>query len=168
VFFLLEIHTGVVSQEGVLGELLSSEEKREGILSRVLLVDFLDFDSIISQEEVHSVELKTTFKSSIVPDGIKRKDFSVVLEVFGQSTIGVTTLKLNFEIFLVLLGIRRRDLEVLNGGIIVEIVRRSSFRSIKGNTIFFIENSGEVITVENSENSSINMEVNTKINILCE
>lgn len=124
-FFLLEVHTGIVSQEGFLGELLSSEEKREGVLSGVLLIDFLNFDGIISQEEVHSVELKATFKSGIVPDDIEREDFSVVLKVFGQSTVGVTTLKLNFEIFLVLLGIRRRDLEILDGGLVVEIVAGS-------------------------------------------
>ena len=52
VFNWLHVHVGVVSQNGALGKLLSSEEHGEGVATVIGLVNFLNFDCAVAQEVV--------------------------------------------------------------------------------------------------------------------
>jgi len=65
----LEAHAGAVSHVRCLRELLSLEELGEGVSTTVSLLDLLDFDSVVSQEEVKSEVLVATVIRVILPEG---------------------------------------------------------------------------------------------------
>lgn len=48
------VHAGAVSKDGGLGELLSLEELREGVVARVGFVDFLNLNSVVTEEIVEA------------------------------------------------------------------------------------------------------------------
>jgi len=47
VFDFTHVHVWIVGEDGLLSQLLTSEQHREGVVARVELVDFLDFDSVV-------------------------------------------------------------------------------------------------------------------------
>lgn len=166
IFFLLEIHTRIMGHNGDLGELSSSQKKREVVLARVGFLGLLDFNSIISKEEIEGIQLHTSFKGSVIPDDVKTEDFSVVFKILLQAIVGMPTLELDFEIFLVFFSVRRRDLEVLNSHQVFEVVARLRFRVVEGDTLVVVEFLGEIVTVGNSENSFTDVDVGSKVEVL--
>lgn len=52
----LQVEAGVVSQDWGLGKLLAPQQHREGILTVIGLDDFFDFDGVVAQEVIASVE----------------------------------------------------------------------------------------------------------------
>ena len=60
-----------MSQNGLPGELLLSKEKRERIPAWVLVTNFFNFNSTISQEVIERKVIIATFKSIIMPQDFK-------------------------------------------------------------------------------------------------
>ena len=67
----------------VLGELTSLEETREGVATRVGLLDLVHLDGVISKEVVDDVRMLLSIERRIVPGGEEAKNVSVVLEELG-------------------------------------------------------------------------------------
>jgi len=73
---------------------------------------------------------------------------------------------LNFDIFFDLSLIRRCLFHVYHSTGVSEVILRVRFSSIKSLTLILEETPGEIIAVDNTENSTVNIEILGQIKIL--
>jgi len=90
------VHAGAVGKDGGLGKSLSFEELGEGVVSRVRLVNFLDLDSVITEEIVETEVFVTTIVGAIFPKNGERKHAAIVIQETFKVLVGAATLQLDF------------------------------------------------------------------------
>jgi hypothetical protein len=159
VFLRLEAHAGAMSKNGSLGKSLLLEKHGEWSTSRILGIDFFDLNLAIGKIVVEDVELITTIIGAILPKDIEGKNLTVIIQEGLKSLVGATTFKLDLNILLDLSLIGRGLLHVDHSTSVGEVVFVNTFRGIKSITLVRIEASGEIITVNDAENSAINIEI---------
>jgi hypothetical protein len=165
VFLRLEAHAGAMSKNGSLGKSLLLEKHGEWSTSRILGIDFFDLNLAIGKIVVEDVELITTIIGAILPKDIEGKNLTVIIQEGLKSLVGATTFKLDLNILLDLSLIGRGLLHVDHSTSVGEVVLVNTFRGIKSITLVRIEASGEIITVNDAENSSINIEICCQVEI---
>ena len=77
--FSFEAHSWAMSHVWGLSKLGPLKELRERIFSTVSLLDFLYFNSVISQEKVHSEVLVSSIIGVVFPQSAERKNFPIIL-----------------------------------------------------------------------------------------
>jgi hypothetical protein len=99
---------------------------------------------------------------------MEAKHLSVVVEETLEGFVWSSTLKLNFNVVFHLSLIWRSLFEVDHCSGVSEKIFWVSLRGTESNTLIGIESSSEIITVNNSENSLVDIEVNSNIKVLPE
>jgi hypothetical protein len=146
-------------------ELLTSKEHREGVLAVVGLDDFLDLYGVVGEEVVATVVLVATIVTVVLPHNGKGEHFAVIIEERLQVLVGATTLKHHFDVVLVFSQIWGVLLHVDHGtGVHKRIVRKSLWAT-KGNTFVCVEGLGELITVNNAEDTTVEVNISTDLEI---
>jgi len=69
-----------MSKDWGLCELLPFKKHWEWESAAVLRVNFLNFNGVVTKEEVKTVELLTTIVTAIIPENLEGKDFAVIVK----------------------------------------------------------------------------------------
>lgn len=149
-----------------LSQFLFLQEHWERCSSRVLSVDLLNLNSTIRKEVVENVVLVTTIVGSILPQDIEAQNFSVIVKEAFESLIWSSSLELHFDVLFDLSLIWWGLLHVDHGSSLGEQVLWVAFGSIEWSALVGVESSSEVIAVNDSDYSIINVEVDSNIQIL--
>lgn len=130
-----------------------------------MLSDFLHFDGVIREEEVEDVEIKSTFKTLIIPEDAEGEYFSIILEVLLESSIGMASLVIDFDVLLVLFLVWGWDLYILQCQVGAVVIRRNRFWVIELDSHILIEFSCESVGISDSENSFVEVNVDSDVEI---
>ena len=155
-----------MSEDWGFGKLLLLQEHWEWETAGVLGVDFFNFDSSIRQEVVEDVVFITTVISSILPKDMEAKHLSIIVQEALKGFVWSSTLKLNFDVVFHLSLIRRSLLEVDHSSGMSEEIFWVSLRGSKSDSLVCVESPGEIIAVNDSENSLVDIEVDTNVEVL--
>jgi len=164
-FFFSERHAGAVSENRLLGELLSLEEHREGVASRVLLGDLLNLARVVGEEVVKGIVLNTTVVGLVIPEDGEGEDLSVVLEERVEVSVGTATTKSDFIVVLHLTCIWRILFEVNHSASLLVRIIGKAFGVTESDTFVSVEGLGEFITVVNAEDSGVNIKVHRHVKV---
>lgn len=104
-----------MSQNWVLGQLLSLQKLREGSAATVLSVDLLNLDGVVTEEEVEGVEFVTTIVANISPEDLKAENATIVVKEALQASVRASTLQFHLDVVLELGLIGRHLLHVDHG-----------------------------------------------------
>jgi len=137
----------------------------EWVHSAVLGIDFFDLNGTIGKVVVKDVVFVSTVKASILPENVESQHFSVVVQETFKGLVWSTTFQLNFNVVLEFSLIGWSLLKVDHGSGLAEEIFWITFRSVEGLSLIRVESSSEVIAVDNSENSVIDIEINTNVKI---
>lgn len=148
-----------------LGESLFLQEHWEWESSGVLGVDLFDLNLSVGKEVIEDVVLVTTIVGSVLPENVENEYFSIIIKEAFKSFVWSSSLEFDFEVVLHLSLIWWGLFHVDHGSGMSEKISWISLRSIKCNSFIGIESSGEVITVDDSENSSVDVEVHAEIEV---
>ena len=165
VLLRLEAHAGAVSKNGSLSKSLLLKEHGERSTSRVLGVDFFDLNLAIGKIVVENIELITTIISAILPKDIEGKNLAVIIQERLKSLVGATTFKLDLNVLFDLSLIGRSLLHVDHGTSVGEVVLVDGLSGIKSLALVSIEAFGEIITVNDTENSAVDIEILGQVKI---
>lgn len=165
VFLFLERHTWAMGEYWCLGKLLFLQKHWEWESSRVLGIDFFDLDSSVGKEVVENVVFITTIVGSILPEDMEAKNFSIVVEEALKGFVWSSTLKLDFDVVFHLSLIWRGLLEVDHFSSMGEKILWVCLWGTKGNSLIGKESSSEIIAVNDSENSLVDIKVGTDVEI---
>jgi hypothetical protein len=155
-----------VSQNRSLGKLLLFQKHWEWESSRVLGIDFFDLDLAIGQEVVENVVFVSTIVGSILPKDVEYKHLSIVIEETFKFFIWSSSFELDFNVFFNLSLIWWSLLHVNHSSSLSEEIIWVSFWSIELNAFVGKESSCEIITVNNSENSFVDVEIAGDVQVL--
>lgn len=148
-----------------LGELLLFKKHGEWESTRVLGVDFFNFDSAIRKEIVESVIFIATVIGSIFPKNAEAEDLSVVVQETLKSLVWSTTLKSDLDVFFHLGLIWWSLFHVNHSSSVSEEVFWVFLASVQFNSLVGEESSSEIITVNKSEISGVDVEGDAVVEI---
>lgn len=160
-----ERHSWAVGENWLLSELRLLEEHWEGESSTVLGVDFFNLDGFVRQEVVETVELLATIVTGVLPEDFEVKNLAIVIKETLQVLVGATTLQLDFVVVFELSQIRRVLLHVDHGTGMHEGIIWETFWASKINAFVSVVGLGEVITVNNAEDSGVDIKILAKSQI---
>lgn len=124
-----------------------------------------DFHRVISKEVVYGVVVLSSLKSIVVPHGLERKDFSVIVQILLEAVVGVSSSQLDLDVLLVFLGIGRVYLGVFSAGEGGKEVSRQDFRVIEGDFHILEKLFGEGVAVIDAEDAFEDVQVNRDVDI---
>jgi len=160
-----ERHARVVSKKWLLCELLSLKKHWERNLAVVGLVDFLHFNGLIGQEEVEDIVLVTTVIAGVFPKDVEREDLTVILEEAVEVLVWATSLEHDLDIVLVLSKIGRILLHRDHCASLGERIVGIALSAIQSNSFVGVEPAGEVISIHNTENAAVDVEVDSDVKV---
>ena len=160
-----EGHAWAVGQDGGLGELLSLEKLGEGSTATVLGVDLLHLDGSVAEEEVELVELVAAIVGVVTPEDVEAKDTTIVVEEALETTVGTATLQLDLNVVLELSLIGRNLLHVDHAAGVLEGICGVILGSTDILTLLGVVGAGELVTVDDAEDTSVDVEVNAESEI---
>ena len=160
-----EGHAWAVGQDGGLGELLSLEKLGEGSTATVLGVDLLDLDGSVAEEEVELVELVAAIVGVVTPEDVEAKDTTIVVKEALETTVGTATLQLDLNVVLELSLIGRNLLHVDHAAGVLEGIFGVILGSTDILTLLGVVGAGELVTVDDAEDTSVDVEVNAESEI---
>jgi hypothetical protein len=163
--FLSKRHAWAVGHDWSLGKLLSLEEHWEWESSSIGLVDFLDLNAVIREEVIQNVVLVTSIVGSIFPKNVEGKYLSVVLQKALQVLVWSSTFKLHLDVVLKLSLIGWSLFHVDHSSSVNEWIIWELLWGVKGFSLISVEVFGELIAVNNSENSTINVKVAGQVEV---
>lgn len=149
-----------------LGELLLLQKHGEWESTRVLGVDFFNFDSTIRKEVVEGVIFIATIIGSIFPKDAETEDLSVVVQETLKSLVWSTTLKSDLDVFFHLGLIWWSLFHVNHSSSVSEEVLWVFLTWAHFNSLVGEESSSEIVAVNKSEISSVDVEGNATVEIL--
>jgi hypothetical protein len=149
-----------------LSELLLLEEHWEWETPGILGVNLLHLDSTIGEEVVQNVVLVTTIIGSVLPKDVEAENFSVVVEETLEGLVGSATLEKHLNVVLHFSLIWGSLLVVDHQSGLGEEILWVAFWVVEWNTLVGVEPSGEIIAVDDSEDSCVHIEVHTNVEVL--
>lgn len=149
-----------------LGELLLLQKHGEWESTRVLGVDFFNFDSTIRKEVVEGVIFIATVIGSIFPKDAETEDLSVIVQETLKSLVWSTTLKSDLDVFFHLSLIWWSLFHVNHSSSVSEEVLWVFLTWAHFNSLVGEESSSEIVAVNKSEISSVDVEGNATVEIL--
>jgi hypothetical protein len=155
-----------VGKDWGLGELLLFKKHGEWESTRVLGVDFFNFDSAIRKEVVECVIFIATIIGSIFPKNAEAKNLSVIVQETLKSLVWSTTLKSNLDVFFHLGLIWWSLFHVNHSSSVSEEVLWVFLAWAQFNSLVGEESSSEIVTVNKSEISSVDVEGDAVVEIL--
>lgn len=141
------------------GELLALQEHREGIAAVIWLDDFLNLNGVVREEVVETVVFVATIVGVVHPLDSERKDTAVVVEERLKVTVVTATFKRNLKVVLELSLIWGHLFEVDHSASVHEGVIGEALSSTLGLVFVCIEGSGELVAVDDSEDTAIEADV---------
>lgn len=129
------------------------------------MVNFFDLNFLIRKVVVEDVVLVTTVETSVLPKDVEAQHFSVVVQETLESFVWSSSLKLNLNVVLELSLIGWCLLEVDHSSSVREKILWIVFSSVEGYSFVGIESSGEVVTVNDSEHSLVNIEAKSNVHV---
>lgn len=114
---------------------------------------FFDFDGVISQEVVQDIVIDLAFQGLVVPGDIEGEHDAVVRDVLLQTVVGMSSSEFDFKILFIFLGIRRVDFQILLSFIHLKIIAWQRLSSGHRLLHVFIEFSGEIVAVVDTEHA---------------
>lgn len=164
-FLFLESHSGVVGHDGLLRQLLASQQERVGILAGVLVPNLLHLNSVVSQEEVQSEVILLTLNRLVIPQNLERQHLPIVLNILIETTVRMATTELDLKVLLILLGVGRVDLDVFHGFLGVEQIVRHWFRQPEWLAHILEELPSELVAINHPENPLVEIDVLAQMEI---
>lgn len=131
-----------------------------------MLSDFLNFDGVVREEEVEDVEIKSTFKTLIIPEDAEGEDLSIILEILLKSSIGMTSLVINFDVLLVLFLVWGWNFNIFQCQVGAVVIRRNRLWVIELDSHILIEFPCKSVSISDSENPFVEVNVDADIEIL--
>ena len=159
VSFIFEAHSGAVGQDWLLCQSLFLKKHWECVLSRILRVDFLDLDFAIGQVVVEDVVFVAAVVRSIFPENVEAEHFSIVVEEAFERLVGATALEHHLDVVLHFCLVGRRLLIVHHCTRVLEQIFWEWLGRIESSSLARIKSSGKFVTVDNSENTLVNIKV---------
>lgn len=129
------------------------------------MVNFFDLNFLIRKVVVEDVVLVTTVETSVLPKDVEAQYFSVIVQETLESFVWSSSLKLNLNVVLELSLIRWCLFEVNHSSSVREKILWIVFSSVEGYSFVGIESSGEVVTVNDSEHSLVNIEAKSNVHV---
>ena len=160
-----EGHTWAMSEDWVLGELLSLKKLGEGSATTVLGVDLLDLNGVVAEEEVEGVELVTTIVADISPKDLEAENTTIVVEEALEATVGASALQLDFNVVLEFSLIGRSLLHVDHGAGVSEGILGEVLSSADVLTLVGVERASELVAVNDAEDTVIDVKVHAESEI---
>jgi len=157
--FLSKRHAWAMGHDWSFGKLLSLEEHWEWEPSSVGLVDFFNLNTVIGEEVIQNVILVSSVIRSVFPKNIEGQNLSVVFQKALQVLVWSSSLELHFNVVLKLCLVGWSLFHVDHGSGVHERIIWVLLWSVKGLSLVSVKVLGELIAVNNSENSSIHIEV---------
>jgi len=142
------------------------KKHRERSTSRVLGVNLFDFNLAIGKIVVEDIELVSTIIGLILPEDVEREYLAIIVQKRLKSFVRTASFKLNFNVFFYLSLIRRCLLHIDHSTGMSKVILRVRFSSTKSYSLILVETSGEIITVDNTENSTVDVKILCQIEIL--
>ena len=164
--FGLKGHAWAMGEDWSFSQLLLFQKHWEWETAGVLGIDLLNLDSSIRQEVVEDVVFVTTVIGSVFPEDVEAEDLSVVIKETLESLVWSSSLKEHLDVVLHLSLVWRSLLVVDHQPSSGEKIFWVALRWVKSNSFIGVESSGEVITVNDSENSSVHIEVHSDVKVL--
>ena len=155
-----------MGQDWGFGQFLLFQEHWEWETTGVLGIDLLNLNSAIRQEIVEDVVLVTTVIGSIFPEDVEAENLSIVVKETLESLVWSSSLKEHLDVVLHLSLVWRSLLVVDHQPGLGEKICWVALRWVKSNSLVGEESSGEVIAVDDSENSSVHIEVHSNVEVL--
>jgi hypothetical protein len=133
--------------------------------SGVLGVDLFNFNSSVRKEVVEDVVLITTIIGSVFPEDVETEHFSVIVEETLESFVWSSTFQLNLDVVLQL-GLIWRSLFVIDHSSgVSEKIFWVCLRLTEWDTLIGKETPGEIVAVDKSEDSLVDIEIDANIEI---
>jgi hypothetical protein len=157
-FFWAHVHAGAVGKNGGLGELLALEEFGEGIVARVGLVDFLDFNGVVGEEVVETEVTFSTVVAVVVPQDSEWEDRAVIVEEALKVLVGAATLQHDFHIVfdfsLVWGGLFHVDHSAgVYEGVFGKVLGRGKLNAFVG-----VEAASKIVAIDDAEDSGVDVD----------
>lgn len=143
----------------------SLKKHRKRINSWVCNFDFLYFHCIVAEEIIESVGFLSSIVWSVIPDYCEWENFSVVSQISIKLFIWFSTFKFDFKIFFGFSEIWRNLFHIKHHSWVQKVVVKWSFRGVQRNLIIFKELSCEVVTVIQTINSWVNVDLDSNVKI---
>ena len=165
VLLFLQGHSWAVGEDGSLSQLLLLQKHGEGVLTRVLLVDLFDLNLAIREVVTENIVLVTSINGLVLPENVEVEDLSVVVEEGLKSFVWSSTFQLHFDVVLELSLVRWGLLEVDHGSGVSEEILRVALGLSESDSLVGVESSGELVAVNNSEDSGVDIEVDANVEV---
>ena len=165
VLFSTEGHAWAMSEDWLLGELLSLEELREGSATTVLGVDLLDLDGVIAKEEVEGVELVTTIVADISPQDLEAENTTIIVEEALETAVRASTLQFDLNVVLELSLIGRGLLHVDHGASVREGILGVVLRGTDVGSLVGVVRASEFVAVNDAEDTVVDVKVHAESEI---
>lgn len=149
-----------------LGKLLLLEKHGEWESTRVLGVDFFDLDSSVRKEVVEGVVFVATVIGSIFPKNAKAENLSIVVQETLESLVWSATFESNLDVFFHLSLIWWSLFHVNHSSSVSEEILWVCLATIHFDALICEESSSEIIAVNESEISSVDVESDAIVKIL--
>ena len=148
-----------MSKNWLLGELLLLEKHWEWEPSTVLGVNFLNFNTVVAQEVIKTVELVATIVTVVLPEDLEGKNLAIVIKETLKVLVGTATFQFDLVVVLVLSQIRWVLLHIDHGSCVSEGIVWEVLWNANVNTFIRVESLGEVVTINDAENSGVDIKV---------
>jgi len=149
-----------------LSQLLLFQKHWEWETARVLGIDLLNLNSSVRQEVVENVILITTVIGSVFPEDVEAENLSIVVKETFESLVWSSSLKEHLDVVLHLSLVWRSLLVVDHQPGLGEKILWVALRWVKSYSFVGVESSSEIIAVDDSENSSVHIEVHSNVKVL--
>ena len=144
---------------------MASKEHGEGVLAVVGLDDFLDLDCVVREEVIASVVLVAAVVAVVLPHDSKGEHLAVVVQEALEVLVGTSTFEHDFDVVLVFGQIWGVLLHVDHGAGVHEWVVGVALRGAKSHTLVGEERAGELVAVNDAEDTSVEVDVDADIQI---
>ena len=148
-----------MGKDWLFSELLLLEKHWEWEPSTVLSVHFLNFNTIVAQEVVKTVELVATIVTVVLPQDFERKNLAIVIKETLKVLVRAATFQLDLVVVFVLCQIRRVLFHVDHGSCVSERIVWEVLWDANVNTFIRVESLGEFVTINDAENSGVDIKV---------
>jgi hypothetical protein len=164
--FGLKGHAWAMGEDWSFSQLLLFQKHWEWETAGVLGIDLLNLDSSIRQEVVEDVVLVTTVIGSVFPEDVEAENLSIVVKETLESLVWSSSLKEHLDVVLHLSLVWRSLLVIDHQPGLGEKILWVALRWVKSSSLVGVESSGEIIAVDDSENSSVHIEVHSNVKVL--
>ena len=165
VLLLTERHARADGKDGCLGKLLALKKLGERSTARVLGVDLLNLNSVISKEVHESVELVTTVIRVVLPQDGEAEDAAIVIQELLETAVRASTLQLDLDVVLELSLIRRSLLHVDHGAGMLEGILRVVLSGTDIDALVGVVAASEFVTVNDAEDARVDVKVHAEAEI---